>query len=66
MDFFQDLATTFNFIVQGLWVTIGVTIVALLVGLVFGVVMAMLRVYGNAFFRWLATIYSVIVRAVPY
>ncbi len=65
MDFLQDLVTTFNFIVQGLWVTIGVTIVALTVGLLFGLVTAILRVYGNAFFRQVATVYSVIVRAVP-
>ena len=65
MEFLQDLITTLNFIMQGLWVTIGVTMVALAVGLVFGVVTAMLRVYGNAFFRRGATFYSVVVRAVP-
>jgi polar amino acid transport system permease protein len=65
MDFVHDLVTTFNFIVQGLWVTIGVTIVALTVGLAFGLVTAILRVYGNAVFRQVATVYSVIVRAVP-
>lgn len=65
MEFLQSLATTLNFIVQGLWVTIGVTVVALAVGLLFGVIMAMLRVYGNRFFRQVATVYSVIVRAVP-
>ncbi len=65
MEFVQDLITTLNFIVQGLWVTIGVTLVALTVGLAFGLVTAMLRVYGNAFFRQVATVYSVIVRAVP-
>lgn len=65
MEFVQDLVTTLNFIVQGLWVTIGVTIVALSVGLAFGLVTAILRVYGNAFFRQVATVYSVIVRAVP-
>ncbi len=65
MDFFQNLVTTLNFILQGLWVTIGVTIVALAVGLLFGVVTALLRVYGNPFFRQVATFYSVIVRAVP-
>ncbi len=65
MEFVQDLTTTLNFIVQGLWVTIGVTLVALTVGLAFGLVTAILRVYGNAFFRQVATIYSVIVRAVP-
>ena len=65
MEFVQDLTTTLNFIVQGLWVTIGVTLVALTVGMVFGLVTAILRVYGNAFFRQVATVYSVIVRAVP-
>lgn len=65
MEFLQDLVTTLTFIVQGLWVTIGVTIVALTVGLVFGLVTAILRVYGNAFFRQVTTVYSVIVRAVP-
>ena len=46
MDFLQDLIATLNFILQGLWVTIGVTLLALTVGLIFGVAMAMLRVYG--------------------
>jgi polar amino acid transport system permease protein len=65
MEFLQDLITTLNFILQGLWVTIGVTLVALAVGLVFGVMTAMVRVYGNPLFRRLAAIYSVVVRAVP-
>ena len=65
MDFLQDLIATLTFILQGLWVTIGVTLLALTVGLIFGVAMAMLRVYGNRFLRQVATVYSVIVRAVP-
>jgi len=65
MEFLQNLVTTLIFIVQGLWVTVAVTIVALTVGLLFGLVTAILRVYGNAFFRQIATLYSVIVRAVP-
>lgn len=65
MDFFQDLITTFNFILQGLWVTIGVTVVALSVGFAFGIVMAMMRVYGHPFLRSVAAFYSVVVRAVP-
>lgn len=65
MEFLQDLVTTLSFILQGLWVTIGVTLVALAVGLAFGVVMALLRVYGSSLLRQLATAYSVLVRAVP-
>ncbi|MBU6349939.1 MAG: amino acid ABC transporter permease [Chloroflexi bacterium] len=65
MEFVQKLVTTFNFIVQGLWVTLGVTAVALAVGLLLGISMAVLRVYGNPFWRSVAALYSVLVRAVP-
>uniref|UniRef100_A0A7C1JSE5 Amino acid ABC transporter permease n=1 Tax=Caldilinea aerophila TaxID=133453 RepID=A0A7C1JSE5_9CHLR len=65
MDFAQNLVTTFNFILQGVGVTIGVTLVALAVGLVFGVTMAMARVYGNPLLQAIAAAYSVIIRAVP-
>ncbi|BAL98583.1 MULTISPECIES: amino acid ABC transporter permease [Caldilinea] len=65
MDFVQNLVTTFNFILQGLGVTIGVTLVALAIGLVFGVTMAMARVYGNPLLQAIAAAYSVIIRAVP-
>ena len=65
MDFIQSLFTTLEFIIQGLWITVWVTIVALAVGLLFGVLMALLRVYGNRFLRQTATVYSVVVRAIP-
>jgi polar amino acid transport system permease protein len=65
MDFIQSLVTPLNFIIQGLWISAGVTIVALAVGLVFGVLMALLRVYGNPLLRQTATVYSVVIRAVP-
>ncbi len=61
----QDLLTTFTFIVQGLWVTISVTAVALTVGLAFGVTMAIARVYGHPAFQMAVSAYSVVVRAVP-
>ncbi len=65
MELFQDLLTTFNFIVQGLWVTIGVTAVALTVGLALGVVMAIVRVYGHPALQAAVSAYSVVIRAVP-
>lgn len=65
MHFLQNLITTLQFIIQGLWITIGVTIVALLVGFVFGVVMGLLYVYGSRPVAAAAAGYSVVVRAVP-
>jgi His/Glu/Gln/Arg/opine family amino acid ABC transporter permease subunit len=65
MDIVQDLLTTFNFIVQGLWVTISVTAVALTVGVAIGIVMAIVRVYGHPALQTAVSAYSVVIRAVP-
>lgn len=65
MELLQDLLTTFNFIVQGLWVTISVTAVALAVGLALGIVMAIVRVYGHPALQTAVSAYSVVIRAVP-
>lgn len=65
MQFLQSLSTTLQFIIQGLWITIGVTVVALAVGFVLGVVMGLLRVYGGRIGQGVAAVYSVVVRAVP-
>lgn len=65
MQFIQSLSTTLQFIIQGLWITIGVTVVALAVGFVLGVVMGLMRVYGGQIAQGVAAVYSVVVRAVP-
>ena len=65
MQFVENFVVTFQFILEGLWVTIGVTLVALSVGLVLGLLMAIARVYGNRFVAGAAATYSVVVRAIP-
>jgi polar amino acid transport system permease protein len=61
----QDLAFLFSYLLQGLGVTIGVTIIALSFGFVLGIGMALLRVYGNKLASTLAAIYSTVIRALP-
>lgn len=65
MDFLNDFYTTILFLLQGLGVTVSVTLIALGVGFVLGVLMAVLRVYGNRPLSAFAATYSVVVRAVP-
>jgi polar amino acid transport system permease protein len=65
MDLLNDLYTTILFLLQGLWVTVSVTLVALGVGFVLGILMAIFRVYGSRPLSALAAAYSVVVRAVP-
>lgn len=61
----QNLVLLFQFLLQGIGVTVGVTLIALGVGFVLGVLMGVLRIYGGPFFSGLAAIYSVVVRGVP-
>jgi polar amino acid transport system permease protein len=65
MDLLNNFYTTILFLLEGLGVTVSVTLVALGVGFVLGVLMAILRVYGSRPLRALAAGYSVVVRAVP-
>jgi len=55
----------FEYLLQGLGVTLGATAIALALGFALGTSTAVLRVYGNRFTSTLAAVYSTIVRAVP-
>jgi polar amino acid transport system permease protein len=65
MDLLNDFYTTVLFLLEGLGITVSVTLVALGVGFVLGVLMAILRVYGSRPLKALSAAYSVVVRAVP-
>jgi len=56
---------TFLYILPGLWVTFAVTLIALTLGLFFGTVMAVLRVYGGPVLSIIAASYSILVRSLP-
>lgn len=55
----------FEYLLQGLSVTLGATAIALALGFALGTSTAVLRVYGNRAASTLAAAYSTIVRAVP-
>jgi polar amino acid transport system permease protein len=54
-----------KFILLGTGVTIAVTAIALPMGFVLGLIMAIGRVYGGKYIAWFASIYSTVMRAVP-
>lgn len=56
---------TFLYILPGLWVTFAVTLIALTLGLLFGTIMGVLRVYGGPILSKLAAAYSILVRSLP-
>ena len=53
------------YLLEGVGVTLQITIMALVFGAVMGMIVALARVYGNDFLRGLAVGYSRIIRSVP-
>jgi polar amino acid transport system permease protein len=65
MDALAKIVFLFQYLLQGLGVTVGVTLIALALGFALGTSSAVMRVYGNRFASTLAMAYSTVVRAVP-
>ena len=65
MDGLTGAAGMMKFLLPGLGVTVSVTAIALGIGCIFGTAMAVFRVYGSPVTKTLATLYSVVIRAIP-
>lgn len=65
MTFFQEIGLLFKYLLAGLGVTLGVSVIAISLGFVFGVLLAIMRVYGGGFVSRFAAIYSTVVRSIP-
>ncbi|HLA98049.1 MAG TPA: amino acid ABC transporter permease [Anaerolineales bacterium] len=65
MEFLKDLIFLINYLLQGTGVTLGVTLIALSMGFLFGTLLAVMRVYGSKPVARFAAVYSTLIRAVP-
>jgi polar amino acid transport system permease protein len=65
MDFLQTLYLLFAYLLQGTGVALAVTVIALGVGFIFGVLLAVMRVYGGPLASRFSAVYSTLIRAVP-
>jgi len=65
MEALDKIVFLFQYLLQGLGVTVGVTLIALTLGFVLGTSTAVMRVYGSRFAAGLAAAYSTVIRAVP-
>lgn len=59
------LVRTFPLLLSGLWVTVKLGVTSILGGLVLGLGLALVRLYGAAVFRSLARVYIDILRSIP-
>ena len=61
----ESFLLLFQFILPGIGVTASVTLISLVIGIVLGLLMAALRIYGGPVLSGVAVCYSTVVRAVP-
>ncbi|MGB6423355.1 MAG: amino acid ABC transporter permease, partial [Anaerolineales bacterium] len=59
------LLESVKFILMGTYVTVAVIAVALPLGFIFGLLLALVHVYGSSFISRLTSIYSTVMRGVP-
>lgn len=59
------LIRTFPLLMQGLWVTLQIGVVSIVAGLVFGLGLALLRLYGPGWVQFLSRIYINFMRSIP-
>lgn len=65
MDFFQYLVTSIPFFVRAAAVTVQLTTAALVIGMVIGLVFALMKISGHRFLRYIADTYITIIRGTP-
>lgn len=65
MDVLRQLLLLFPYLLAGIGITIGVTVIALTTGFILGVLLATARVYGSPALRGFSATYSLVIRAVP-
>jgi len=53
------------FILGGIGITLGVTLIALPMGFVVGLLLALVRIYGPGSAKWIVGIYSTVMRGIP-
>ena len=58
-------AETLPLLLRGLWITIELGVASIVLGLILGLVLALLRLYGPGFLRVLARVYIDVMRSIP-
>ncbi|MFD1736002.1 amino acid ABC transporter permease [Bacillus salitolerans] len=67
-NFFHLLSTfaeTYPVFLKGMWMTLYVTAISLLIAIIIGLVFALLKISGIKLFEWIANLYIYVVRGTP-
>lgn len=63
--FFTALSETYPMLLKGLWTTLQITAVAVFVGIIWGTMLAIMRLFMPKPFAWLAALYVNTFRSIP-
>jgi His/Glu/Gln/Arg/opine family amino acid ABC transporter permease subunit len=65
MNFTQNLVPSIPYILQGIWVTLGIVALAALLGFILGIVLALSKISRVKVLHWLADAYTSVFRGTP-
>lgn len=63
--FFTALSETYPMLLKGLWVTLQITAIAVIIGIVWGTILAIMRLFMPKPFAWFAALYVNTFRSIP-
>ena len=62
---FRDVFNNFDVLLEGVWLTLELSAITMVLGLVLGILMALLKTWGPWPLRWLAAAYVEVIRNTP-
>ncbi|MGY4686895.1 amino acid ABC transporter permease [Petrotoga sp. DB-2] len=65
MSFFEIVESSWVYMVEGIWVTLFLTLISVIIGFFLGVLLAASKTYGNKLFYYISYVFIEIIRGTP-
>jgi polar amino acid transport system permease protein len=65
MSFIEIISSSWSYMLEGLWVTLFLTIISIILGFFLGVLLAVAKTYGNKMFYYISYLFIEIIRGTP-
>ncbi|MDN5345919.1 amino acid ABC transporter permease [Petrotoga miotherma DSM 10691] len=65
MSFFEIVESSWVYMLEGIWVTLFLTLISVVIGFFLGVLLAVAKTYGNKLFYYISYVFIEIIRGTP-
>jgi len=65
MSFVEIIKSSWEYMVEGIWITLFLTLISVVIGFFLGVLLAVAKTYGNKLFYFISSIFIEIIRGTP-